>query len=876
MLVAALVVKPHTGSMGLLEREEPLAALASAATDAHNGEARVVLVSGEAGGGKSALLEEFAASRPDARWYWGACDGLFTPRPLGAFADIAQQLGGEPARLFRSSTPRDVLFGALLAALGAPGGLRVLVIEDIHWADEATLDLLRFLARRVKGLPVLIVASYREDELAASYPLRVTLGELATHRWTQRVELAPLSVSAVRAMAADSGLDAAELHRVTGGNPFFLGEVLRTGLGRVPPSARDAVLARADRIGPQARQVLSVASLIGAVVEPAVLERAANTTPDLVDELVRSGLLTADAKALRFRHEIARRAVESAIPAHRRPAIHADILAALLGTGSDDHARLAFHAEAGHDDAAALHHATLAGRRAAELGSHREAAAQFERALRFAADEPQAALAARYDELGDELRLIDSFEAGMDAYQRALSLWREAGDKLREGDTLRRGSVALWRLCRGREAIDAAQAAIEVLEPLGPSVELASAYANAVGDNLSEGRAADAARLNRRARELAERFAAHDILSRTANHEGMLAWYADGDWEPLIRQALDIALAHGAVTEAAFAYTNLHDLCHSDRRYTECGPHYAAGVAYCEEHDMGTYLCCLQGTQSLCLERLGQWDEAVTLAETVLRRILSSPINRMLPEGALGRILARRGDPGASEHLDIALASADNSGIPEYVVPMRLGQAEACWLRGDLTAARREAELACMAAADTSRWLRGETAVWLHRTGSARTQDGPVAEPYQLELNGDWRNAAKIWEDLGCPYDMALALLGSADEAALRQALDICTDLGAVATARVVRRTMRAQGIRSIPVGRRAASRQHPFGLTRREQEVLDLVSAGKTDAEIAAALVLSTKTVGHHVSAILAKLGVPTRRAAAEAARELSSPPAT
>jgi DNA-binding NarL/FixJ family response regulator len=148
--------------------------------------------------------------------------------------------------------------------------------------------------------------------------------------------------------------------------------------------------------------------------------------------------------------------------------------------------------------------------------------------------------------------------------------------------------------------------------------------------------------------------------------------------------------------------------------------------------------------------------------------------------------------------------------------------------------------------------------------------DGPVAEPYRLELDGDWRDAAKIWQDLGCRYDMALALLGSSDEAALRQTLDICTSLGAVATARVVRRTMRAHGIRSIPVGRRAASRRHPFGLTRREQEVLDLVSAGKTNAEIAATLVLSAKTVDHHVSAILAKLGVPTRRAAAEAARAL------
>lgn len=870
MLVAALEATPHTGSMGLLEREGPLAALASAAEDAHKGEARVVLVAGEAGGGKSALLEEFAASRSQASWYWGACDGLFTPRPLGAFADIAQQLGGGPARLFQADTPRDVLFDTFLAALGEPGGLRVLVVEDIHWADEATLDLLRFLARRVKGLPVLILASYREDELAASYPLRVALGELATHRWTQRVELAPLSVSAVRTMAADSGLDAAELHRVTGGNPFFLGEVLRTGLDRVPPSARDAVLARADRIGPQARQVLSVASLIGAVVEPAVLERAADATPDLVDELARSGLLAADATALRFRHEIARRAVESAIPAHRRPGIHAAILAALLGTGSDDHARLAFHAEAAVDDTATLHHATLAGRRAAELGSHREAAAQFERALRFADDEPNVALAARYDELGDELRLIDSFEAGVDAYYRALSLWREVGDKLREGDTLRRGSVALFRLCRGREAADAAQAAIEALEPLGPSVELARAYANAVGDSMSESRLDDAAALSRQAREMSERFAAYDILSQTVNYEAMLTWYAGGDWEPLMRQALDIALSHGAVTEAAFAYTNMHDLCYSDRRFAECGPHYAAGVAYCEEHDMGTYLCCLQGTQSLCLERLGQWDEAVALAETVLRRTLSSPVNRMLPESGLGRIMARRDAPGAGEHLEVAVASADSSGVPEYVVPVRLGRAEACWLRGDLNAARREAELACLAAADTNRWLRGETAVWLRRTGSGRMPDGPVAEPYRLELAGDWRNAAKTWADLGCRYDVALALLGSSDEAALRQALDICISLGAVATARVVRRTMRAQGIRSIPVGRRAASRRHPLGLTRREQEVLDLVSAGKTNAEIAAALVLSAKTVDHHVSAILAKLDVPTRRAAAEAARAL------
>jgi hypothetical protein len=137
--------------------------------------------------------------------------------------------------------------------------------------------------------------------------------------------------------------------------------------------------------------VLYAAALIGATVEPWLLERAAATTPEMVDDLAESGLLVADGTALRFRHEIARRAVEEAIPGHRRPAIHACILAALLDAGCEDHARLAFHAEAAGDGPAALHHATLAGRRAVELGSHREAAAQFDRALRFAGGEPPAA-----------------------------------------------------------------------------------------------------------------------------------------------------------------------------------------------------------------------------------------------------------------------------------------------------------------------------------------------------------------------------------------------------------------------------------------------------------------------------------------------------
>ncbi len=858
-----------TVGMVLLERGAPLASLADCADQARRGEGRLVLVAGEAGVGKSALLDQFATGLAGTRWCWGACDGLFTPRPLGAFLDIASQLGGELAGLDRAQAARDELFGALLGELARPGGLRVVVVEDIHWADEATLDLLRFLARRIREMPVLIVATYREDELAASYPLRVALGELAVQRCTRRIELSPLSAAAVGTMATGSGLDAAELYRVTGGNPFYVVEALHAGLDRIPLSARDAVLARAARLGPEARGILQAAALIGSVVEPCLLERAAAATPEMVDELADCGLLVADGAALRFRHEIARRAVEQAIPGHRL-AIHARILAALRDAGCEDRARLAFHAEAAGDGPAALHHATLAGRRAAELGSHREAAAQFERALRFAAGEPPEALAARYDALAGELGVIDSFAAAADAYQQALRLWRETGDRLREGDTLRQLAGALGRLCQGGEAAAVSAAALQVLEPLGPSIELAQAYVRVAGIRAGELRFDETTTLARQAEELAGRLGAYAVQSRALNLEAWVTWSAGGDWEPLMHQALAVALDHGAAVEAGFAYTNLQEMNCASRRYAESERYYLAGVAHCEEHDIGVYLCCLQGVRTATLERLGRWDESITLSDVVLRRMLSSPINRMIPLGTLGRIRARRGEPGAWECLDKAMAAADGSGDPQYVVPHRLGRAEARWLAGDLAAAHHEASLAEQAADGAGPWLCGEAAAWVRRTGPSRKPQGELAEPYRLQLDGDWRNAAKLWDELGCPYDAALAMLDAAEEPALRQALDICQDLGAAATARVIRGAMRQLGIRSIPVGQRAATREHPLGLTRREREVLALVCAGHTNAEIAGKLFISAKTVDHHVSAVLGKLGAPTRQAAAAQAARL------
>ncbi len=461
----------------LLEREACLVSLAGYADEARHGEGRLVLVAGEAGVGKSALVEQLRNDLPDARWSWGACDGLFTPRPLGPLLDLAGQLGGELEELSRAGAAREDLFRALLRQVSEPGTLNVLVVEDVHWADEATVDLLRFLGRRLRDTPVLLIVTYRDDGLAADDLLRVALGDLATQRSTRRVELAPLSADAVRVLAGGSGLDAAVLYGLTGGNPFYVTEVVQAGLGVVPSSARDAVLARAVRLGGGPREVLEVAALIGVRVELDLLTSVTGCPPQAVDEILASGLLAEDGGGLRFRHEIARIAVEQAISAYRRADIHARILAALGSLGCGDDARMAFHAEGAGDGPAVLLYAPRAARRAAELGSHREAAAQFERALRFAADTDPAVVAGLCDGLAYELMLVGRLQGAVDAGERALGLWRQAGNRVREGGTLCNLSLALQPLGRGPEAVTAAESAVAVLEPLGPTVELARAYA---------------------------------------------------------------------------------------------------------------------------------------------------------------------------------------------------------------------------------------------------------------------------------------------------------------------------------------------------------------------------------------------------------------
>ncbi|MBO0816686.1 MAG: hypothetical protein J2P30_16290, partial [Actinobacteria bacterium] len=564
-----------------------------------------------------------------------------------------------------------------------PAGFTVAVIEDVHWADEATIDLLSFLGRRLGRLPALLLASYRDDEIAADHPLRLVLGDLATQRATRRMKMPPLSVEAVRELVGQRDVDAAELHRVTGGNPFYVSEILEAGWPSVPPTVRDAVGARLARASAGTRRAVESAAVIGARVEPSLLAWVLADARTSADECIATGILIPDGTGLRFRHELVRMAVDAGITPHRKTELHTRLLAALEARGDADPALLAHHAEGAGDEQAVLRHAPEAAVRSAALGAHREAAAQYERALRIAQNPDKPALAALYEGAATEYSLLDRWEQAEEARRTALALRRELGDEEKAGANLRILSTTLWRLCRGEEASRAAHEAVAVLEPLPASMELAWAYANLAVDDIASGRTGERtmAYLGK-ARDIGERSGRPDLAAYALNAVGLYLVDSGQGGMPELEESLRLAREAGLPESAGRAYSSLMEAATKLHRFTDADRYYAEGLAYCEGSELGVFSMCINGWRSRELLFLGRWDEAVEVATQKLSSPGISPVNQLNHLITLGTIRGRRGEDGAWELLDRALEYAEGVAEPPWIAPVRAARAELRWLAG--------------------------------------------------------------------------------------------------------------------------------------------------------------------------------------------------
>jgi DNA-binding CsgD family transcriptional regulator/tetratricopeptide (TPR) repeat protein len=868
--IGVLPLSAPEGDSSLLERAEQLAALDEhlASVEAASS-GRLVVVAGEAGAGKTTLLRHFAAhAAAGRRLLAGACDALHTPRPLGPFLDLAETAPGVRETISKGGMPHEVA-SALLAEVGRQPVL--LVLEDLHWADEATLDVLRLLARRVETVPVLVLATYRDDELDRLHPLRILLGELPGS--VARLKVPPLSRTAVEELAVAAGADGEELYRKTAGNPFFVTEALAAGPGSMPDTVRDAVLARTARLDPSARSLLEAVAIAPQRAELWLLEALEPEALGSLDDCLASGIVVAQHDAVGFRHELARLAVEESLSPSRARELHRAALHVLAEPpqGPPDLALLAHHAEAAGDAEGVLHYATGAGDLAAALGAHREAEAQYARALRYR-DLMEPARRAELLQLhSQESYLTDNTEAAIASGLEAVQVYEELGDTIRQAAALSDLSRIQQINGRSADANASVRTALALLEGLAPGPELARTYATMASRAMSNNDMEQTADAARRATELAEAFGDTETLARVLATMGTL----EMEREDTVAQGLEkiersIRMAKEARLDqvVGLAYNNLvyeafarHDLVLVERCVGEC-------IDYCSERGLDLWLHAAFGSRAELELFRGDWDAAVESAGFVVSRP-GSAILRMGPLTVLGVVRARRGDPDPWGPLDEALAIARAAGELQMLVAIAAARAEAAWLEGDDGRAIAETQAVVDRALETgAAYALPEVAYWRRQAGVAESL--PVADPpRRIELDGDPSRAAVLWDELGYPYEAALARTATSDDESIRSALTELHALGARATVARLTQRLRQSGVRGLPRGPRATTAANPARLTPREVEVVGLVALGLRDSEIAERLFLSEKTVGHHVSAVLRKLGVPNRgQAALEAAR--------
>ena len=827
---------------------------------------------GEAGIGKTSLVHAFlAAAAGRARVLAGACEDLLTPRALGPLRDAARSATGGPlAAALSAGADPDLVFTAVCDELASPPSPAVLVIEDAHWADCATLDVLRYLGTRVPTLPAVLLVTYRDDALDRGHGLRGVLGVLGSAAAT-RLRLTRLTLAAVRELAAATSVDSDVLFRLTGGNPFYVTEVLANPGAIVPPTVVDAVLARVAALSREAQAALDRLAVVPAGAEVGLLRVLAGDLAP-VAEAERAGVVEVRGDIVAFRHELARRAVAESLPASVRLELNADVLRALLTRPDHDLFRILHHAVEAGDDAAVITYGIEAAREAARVGAHQQAAACYAQVL----DRGHLLTTARRAALGEAyawaLSNCNQLHSAVAAAAAAAELWRQDGDDSRLVRALVTLSRQQWLTERTVVARASGERAFDLARPLGDSYQKALATLNLGGLLVLTDREEDGLAYLDEALRIAERCGEASVAALCHNYRGS-ALLQLGDLSGCAELLRSVAQAarldnHEYVMRA---YYNLIEGLWRLGEYRQALSYIEQGEDFGRDRDFRVYGYMFAARRC----RLALMRGQLTAAEAGLRELLAGQddpgmIGRETVP-ILARVLVRQGSAEAPEWLALAARHAERADVLEWLVPTGLAHIEHAWLTGDRAQADPYPELLLERTSRPGMLVqRGELLVYLRRLGYPAEPFPGCPEPYAAALRGDWRSAADAWLRDGDPYERAVELAGSGEIEPAREALTALDGLGAKPAVAIVRSRLRDLGVTRLPRRPQPGTLVNPAGLTDRQLEILRLVATGLSNAEIARRLVVSPRTVDHHVAAILQKLGVHTRRDAAARAAEL------
>lgn len=859
--------------MYLVEREEFLASLQSDLRRAGRGEGCCVMLAGEAGMGKTSVVRQFCAANGNEHTILqGTCDALFTPRPLAPLYDIAWQLRPDLWPQAGDTPDRAAFFSSIFRELSKQKQTTIIVFEDVHWADEATLDFVKFLGRRISQLSCLFILTYRDNEIYPGHPLRNVLGQLPVHSLT-RLTLTPLTRPAVEKLAAERGYSGEDVYSISGGNPFYVNEILAGYSEGVPDNIKDSILSVYNQQTEKTKRVWEILSVLPTGFELKYLEKMEPSYIGGIEHSISSKILILNAGIIFFKHELYRRTIEASLSPFVRIALNKRVLALFRENfeQNGEIERIIHHAKNANEYEWVTHYAPIAARHAASVGAHTEARRLYLSAIEYYQGDNKDLLLQFYECYAYECYLTNKHKEAIIYTVRALNIWKEKNDREHMGNAMQFLSRLWWFEGNRKQAESYGNQAVEVLEPEPSSKAKAMAFNNMSILKSTLDQSDECLFWGEKATAIAQDIEDKETYAHAMAIMGSMLMMDRSSMQQgieLLQKSLKIALENGYHELVARAYTSIGTDGVTIKEYQLAKTALAAGILYCEERDLDSQKVYMLASQARLNLETGSWDEAHHIAGSLLKIEDLFPIAKIGALTVLATIKLRRGEQDALQLLVDARTLAFETMELQRIIPVYLAFLEYEWLTGKghiQPAALSEAIGAMTQLKVFSK--KSRFYFWLSKTGKDHlaVNENPEEKDDQVGKLSVV-NDVEVWAKWGCPYEHALALF-EGDNIDKKKALTLLQALGAAAVCEKIKQDMRATGIKSIPRGARQSTLSNQAHLTLRELDVLKLLKESLQNKEIGDRLFISAKTVDHHISSILFKLQVSSRAKAVQQA---------